>query len=694
MTNRGYFIALAIFIAFVFVRCSSPPDATIAPQVVYVTATPQIVEITATSNPTITATVPAPETPRSAVTFVDSGQRLGLGRSWDVALGDLDSDGDLDAFVTNGSQGDRRNAIWLNDGEGKFAISEQELGFGMGVVLGDFDADADLDALVTDWYAPAVIWLNDGNGVFTDSGRVLIDGDGMGAALGDLDGDGDLDFFLARDGGNTAWINDGAGNFTDTAQHLGEEITDDVALGDLDNDGDLDILAGGWDEHARVWLNDGSGTFTDSGKKLTSKYLHIHGLELGDLDSDADLDVFMAIAGDINQVWFNDGAGNFSLKEQEMPFSSDNEIALGDLDSDGDLDAFIAIALSGDQIWLNDGFGNYVSSGLRLGDQYSAQVQLGDLDSDGDLDAFIAHGNLSLHSGGGLPNTVWLNETSVLNTLQLPKVAIFGNHWTRPSDNLAMIFVPSGTFPMGSTLEEIDAAIALCREHYSICNRWYYMREDPQHLVIMDGFWIDQTEVTNAQYHLCVEAGVCSPPLECKRGESTYYDQDKADHPVVCVDWFDAQTYCDWAGARLPTEAEWEYAFRGEAGVIYPWGDQFDGSRLNYCDANCRETHADDRYDDGYEKTSPVMSYPQGASWVNAWAMSGNVSEWVADWLSDFTPEEQTNPIGPETGSEKILKGCSWTFHPTYCRGALRASIPPSTRYDFVGFRCAATQED
>jgi len=266
-----------------------------------------------------------------------------------------------------------------------------------------------------------------------------------------------------------------------------------------------------------------------------------------------------------------------------------------------------------------------------------------------------------------------------------------GDAWTRTNDMAEMRYIPAGTFQMGSTESETADAIALCQEHYNICNRWYYERENPQHAVSLEGFWIDRAEITNAQYRQCVEAGICSEPTTCKKGEPTYDYPEKTNHPVVCVNWDEAQTYCEWTGARLPTEAEWEYAFRGEAGAIYPWGDEFDGARLNYCDANCSGSHADDRFDDGYAKSSPVGSYPQGESWSGVLDMAGNVSEWAADWFGDYSAAAVSNPGGPTTGREKMLKGCSWFFHPTYCRGALRASIDPGTRFDYVGFRCAAS---
>lgn len=269
-----------------------------------------------------------------------------------------------------------------------------------------------------------------------------------------------------------------------------------------------------------------------------------------------------------------------------------------------------------------------------------------------------------------------------------------GETRTRPIDGMVILYVPGGSFQMGSTEPEVDEAIILCTQHYNICNRWYYMREHPQHSVSLAGFWLDQTEVTNAQYRRCVEAGMCEEPATCKKGTPTYADPDKSEHPVVCVSWQDAQAYCQWAGARMPTEAEWEYAARGEQRRIFPWGDQFDGARLNYCDVNCTAAHADTRYDDGFVQTSPVGSYPTGASWTGALGMGGNVSEWVSDWLEPYTPEAASNPSDPPEGNEKLLKGCSWFGHPTYCRGATRPSVDPGTRFDYLGFRCAASLEE
>jgi uncharacterized protein (TIGR02145 family) len=378
----------------------------------------RVVEVTATPEP---GTAVTSET-AAALSFVDSGQRLGNGRSWDVSLGDLDGDGDLDAFVANGQRGEKESTVWFNDGRGTFTAGKQPLGYGMGVSLGDLDGDGDLDAFIVSWDEPGKVWLNDGDGTFRDTGQSLGDAGGWDVALGDLDGDGDLDALVARDRANTVWLNDGTGIFADTDQRLGETYSAAAGLGDLDGDGDLDALTVGWDEPGKVWLNDGTGAFTDSGQALTPRHIHIHGMTLGDVDSDGDLDAFMA--GAPNQIWFNDGgvqggtSGVFHQSEQRLDSLAGDTVALGDLDGDGDLDIYLAVGDrtgSDDKVWLNDGGaqggtpGQLTDSSLSLSTDFSSGIGLGDLDGDGDLDAFVAHGELGEASGGEIPNEVWLN---------------------------------------------------------------------------------------------------------------------------------------------------------------------------------------------------------------------------------------------------------------------------------------------
>jgi formylglycine-generating enzyme required for sulfatase activity len=249
-----------------------------------------------------------------------------------------------------------------------------------------------------------------------------------------------------------------------------------------------------------------------------------------------------------------------------------------------------------------------------------------------------------------------------------------------------MVYVPGGTFPMGSDDADLDYALQLCNEYRDGCEWAWFEDEQPLHDVTLDGFWIDQTEVTDAQYARCVAHGDCE---ESQSADDAGLNGD--DHPVVGVSWHDAAAYCEWAGARLPTEAEWEYAARGEKGSIFPWGDTFDGTRLNFCDANCRLDWADETVDDGYSRTAPIGSYPSGASWCGALDMAGNVWEWVAHcYESDYyarSPSE--SPVSPEEGDSKVMRGGSWFIYPPNVRSANRNwGIPDLTAYD-GGFRCA-----
>ncbi|MCP4542197.1 MAG: formylglycine-generating enzyme family protein [Chloroflexi bacterium] len=688
MSNRHTMIAVMIFFLMLSGCGKAELKATPVPSItmaVLPTATPLV---------TLTSIPPTATSDSSAVpiSLVDSGQQLGSAHSWDVSLGDLDGDGDLDAFVVNGSQGEAASAVWLNDGYGVFTIGERRLGYGMGVELGDLDGDGDLDAFVTDWDKASEVWLNEGGvqggmpGTFTDSGQRLGSDSGFDVALGDLDGDGDLDAVIAQEKINTVWLNDGEGSFADTGQALGVAITAAVVLGDLDDDGDLDALTGGWDEPAKVWLNDGTGLFTDSSHNLSPASVHIHGLALGDVDGDGDLDAFLAIAsGDPNQVWLNSGSGTFSNSGQRLAGSLAHAVSLGDLDGDGDLDAFVAHGDpwrgSSDTVWLNEG-GTFTDSDLRLGDLASYGVGLGDLDNDGDLDALVAHSDWQ-DTEEGIPNQVWLNEThhpSAATTSTAP--AVLGDVRTRPADGAAMVYVPGGTFQMGSTDAQVAAESAQCERNpvnWAYCERRFYEHESPQHTVTLDGFWLDRTEVTNAQYARCVQDESCR---ESRLADDPTYNG--ADYPVAGIPWQDAAVYCTWAGGRLPAEAEWEYAARGTTGYIYPWGDAFDCAGGNLSDdlTQC---------DDGYAHTAPVGSFPGGSSWSGALDMTGNVWEWVADKYGGYVPTAQTNPTGPVEGDRHILRGGSWGYGQNGVRAAYRYLVPPSADYLGVGFRCVVS---
>jgi hypothetical protein len=210
--------------------------------------------------------------------FNDTGQRLGVFGTGGVALGDLDRDGDLDIFdansgsITEGTGEPERNQpnmVWLNDGRGGFIDSGQRLGkeVSRAVALGDLDGDGDLDAFIGNRGEDAV-WLNDGSGRFLDSGQTLGDGNTRLVVLGDLEGDGDLDAFSTGRGFGEIWINQsgaqgGTTRVFERSQHFSYSIWYASTLGDVDGDGDLDVFAGLLEKATRVWLNDGTGRFVE-----------------------------------------------------------------------------------------------------------------------------------------------------------------------------------------------------------------------------------------------------------------------------------------------------------------------------------------------------------------------------------------------------------------------------------------------
>ncbi|MCL4264758.1 MAG: VCBS repeat-containing protein [Anaerolineae bacterium] len=282
-------------------------------------------------------------------------------------------------------------------GRGYYVDSGQRLGnsYNPDIGLGDLDNDGDLDAFVTDWGAPAKVWFNDGSGTFSDSGQLLSPGHDHALGLGDLDGDGDLDAFVAdHSGSNEVWVNDGSGFFTNSGQEMPGESAHDLALGDLDGDGDIDAFIVNHIDPSRVWLNNGAGYFTQ-----TTQGIGPGGLErpryttLGDVDGDGDLDAIIAADYTPPKLWLNDGTAYFIESSQLLGSSGALGLALGDLDNDGDLDLYIGYGFgttSPDKVWLNEGDGTFVDSGQLIGNSLSAQLRLGDVDSDGDLDVVTA----------------------------------------------------------------------------------------------------------------------------------------------------------------------------------------------------------------------------------------------------------------------------------------------------------------
>lgn len=251
---------------------------------------------------------------------------------------------------------------------------------------------------------------------------------------------------------------------------------------------------------------------------------------------------------------------------------------------------------------------------------------------------------------------------------------------TRGEDNAPMVYVPAGDFLMGSTEQQIADAKALLMQECAACSTEWVDAESPQHTVYLDAFWIDQHEVTNAQYKLCADAGQCQPPKAAKSvTRSSYYGNSQYDdYPVIFVSWSDADAFCRWAGKRLPTESEWEKAARGTDARIYPWGNTFDASKLNFLGSGKRDTTA-------------VGSYPAGASPYGAYDMAGNVFEWVTDWYDPnyYPGSPNSNPKGPSPTQDRGLRGGSFGDVQALVRAALRGKYSPGIHHNAYGFRCA-----
>ncbi len=194
--------------------------------------------------------------------------------------------------------------------------------------------------------------------------------------------------------------------------------------------------------------------------------------------------------------------------------------------------------------------------------------------------------------------------------------------------------------------------------------------ERPEHTVALESFWIGQTEVTNAQYARCVDAGACTPPRATE-----WRNADRTEHPVTHVDWGQARAYALWAGGRLPTEAEWEKAARGTDGRIFPWVDVVtNDQRLNF---------------DSPQGTVPVGNYLAGASPYGALDMAGNVEEWVADWYAPdyYAQSPSRSPLGPASGLFRGVRGGSFNSSRGDVRTTRRGRALPDTAFENVGFR-------
>ena len=245
---------------------------------------------------------------------------------------------------------------------------------------------------------------------------------------------------------------------------------------------------------------------------------------------------------------------------------------------------------------------------------------------------------------------IQVSPTETITSAPIP----FPSGITDPK-GVEMVLVPEGVFMMGSGIESAMSD------------------EKPAHQVYLDDYYIDKYEVTYALYKVCVEEGYCDQPASASRYDISKY----MGHPVVYVDWNMAMSYCSWRDARLPTEAEWEKAARGTDGRLYPWGSGIDTTSANY--------------GNNLGDTKPIGTYPIDVSPYGVYDMAGNVAEWVADWYDEnyYANSPDHNPLGPEDGDARVVRGASWHSSERLLRSASRSWYFSTHSGTDIGFRCA-----
>lgn len=315
-------------------------------------------------------------------------------KTFQIALADLDDDGDLDAVFSMNDTNHCR--IFFNDGNGYFEDSGQRLTVkGHGVGIGDLDGDADPDILMTcvGYEHFSRVYWNDGKGEFFDSGQDLGDLKKSGNAvyLNDIDGDGDLDGMIDYyEEPNIIYVNNGRGEFKDS----GQRYPDNTSFIDLDSDGDVDMFVCDYGNGYRTLLNNGKGKFFES-SFLSDTTLVRCFTGCGDLDGDGDLDLIVT-NGDRRQsfptrILYNDGSGKFKFGDQNLTPVYAGRVGVGDLNGDNHLDVVLTSYNQPNEVWLNNASNGFTKM-LELEDKGAFHTALlEDIDNDGDLDLVIAH---------------------------------------------------------------------------------------------------------------------------------------------------------------------------------------------------------------------------------------------------------------------------------------------------------------
>jgi formylglycine-generating enzyme required for sulfatase activity len=235
--------------------------------------------------------------------------------------------------------------------------------------------------------------------------------------------------------------------------------------------------------------------------------------------------------------------------------------------------------------------------------------------------------------------------------------------------NPGMVLIPAGEFTMGDNTR-YNWSFMLAINIY----------DGPEHTVYLDAYYIDKYEVTNEQYKKFVEETGHRIP-RCWN-DSRF---NRPNQPIVGITWDDAVEYATWAGKRLPTEAEWEKAARGTDKRLWPWGNKFDKTKCNVWESQ----------EAGQRDTKPVGSFENGKSPYGCYDMAGNVWEWCADYYDQnyYLLSPSKNPTGPDTGTQRIIRGGGFLYFGHYTRCAARYRVPWYAQSPQIGFRCVKTAE-
>lgn len=250
--------------------------------------------------------------------------------------------------------------------------------------------------------------------------------------------------------------------------------------------------------------------------------------------------------------------------------------------------------------------------------------------------------------------------------------------------------IAGGTFLMGSTATELDEAVQLCRREIEepLCasDVVSFLYETIAHDVTLTSYFIDRTEVSVAAYDRCVAANACTH-AGYAAGDKRF---DRPELPVTMINWDQARAYCAFAGGRLPTEAEWELAARGEERRVFPWGDVYNSHLANHGVLSISD---DTDASDGYATLAPVDAFRDGATPQGVLQMAGNVYEWVSDYFGidpsgfGYPSGAATNPTGQPSGFGHVVRGGSYAAPAAKMRGAARQGATGESPQ--IGVRCA-----